>query len=444
MNQEDFDILTKQNLKNSDNDGRAYSIMFGASEYSFPPFAVFCKMSSQQIGFLMSLPQFIGNTIQIITSIFLGQSSKRKEWIVFGVTSQAIALLPLAGASVFTDNISFGFLLLSFIIYFLCGTSIAPPWFAMMGDIIPESIRGTYLGKRNRMIGIYTFCATTLAGVLLFISKKLDYEKYGFALLFFIGFIARMTSSRFLNKMIDTGPINNNKDELKINFYQLIKNPANRNYLNFILFFTLTYLAVFIAGPYFSVYMLKELHYNYIEFTLANISVMVSQFLTVATWGKLSDKLGNRFIIISSGIGIIFVPFLWTISGALWFIISIQIFAGICWAGFSLCSTNYIFDSLTPKERTLGFSLLLFLIGLTYLGGASIGGIIADYIETTPEFFLKKIFGGYNLRPLFFISSVARLLVLIYFFKRFKELRIKTEIKLLDFFKNRYWQFLIK
>ena len=424
MFREKIDTVTKENLRNSDNDGKAYTIMSGMAENNFPAFAVFCGMSTQQVGILMSLPHFIGNIIQVVTTLLLAGSEKRKNWIVFGAVMQGIALLPLAVGVLFLKTISFKFILFSMILFLSAGLYIAPLWNAMMGDVVPDDIRGRYFGSRNSMLGMFTFCFIALSGIILYFSKRFNYEHIGFAMLFVTGFIGRMFSSVYLTRMTDPC---RHIEAPGFDFMKLFLDRDNRNYLNFVLFFSLIHLSVFVAGPYFAVYMLKELHFNYIEFTMASMTIIIAQFLTMSSWGKLSDKFGNREIIKFTGLWIIIAPLLWLISGNLWYVVFIQIFAGVAWAGFSLSCGNYIFDSLDTAKRAVGFSALQFMIGVAIFLGASIGGIIVNHIETHGIIFLKSLFGGYNIRPLFLISGIARLFVFVIFLKRFEEMRVKVE-----------------
>jgi len=186
--------------------------------------------------------------------------------------------------------------------------------------------------------------------------------------------------------------------------------------------------------------MLKQLHYNYIEFTAASMTIIISQFLTMRWWGRWSDRFGNRNFIILTGIGVIISPVLWILSGSLVFVILFQIFAGVVWAGFNLCTANYVFDALAPDDRILGFSLNQFCNGIAILAGASVGGVLANYLESGNGAFLVKLFGGvYTFYPLFVISGLLRLAALLLFYKRFSEMRpqCQTAPQLLTFFYTR-------
>nr|MBP7652522.1 MFS transporter [Candidatus Dependentiae bacterium] len=418
-------IDTEKNLKNSIRDGMAYSVMSGIAENFFSPFAVFCEFSSQQIGTIMSLPSSIGNTFQIFTSGILSSSSYRKYWILFGAGLQGIVLFPIGIFVLFYGKIDFIFFLSLIILYQISGNSIGPLWNSFMGDIVPPSKRGTYFGLRNSINGFVACISIAAGGMILYFFKSNKLEHLGFGLLFGTGFLARMFSVIFLNKMTDPAYI---KGQEKINrnsnFIKLIKNPENKNYLNFLVFLAFTNLSVFVAGPYFAVHMLKQLHYNYIEFTAASMVIIISQFLTMRWWGKWSDRYGNRNLIILTGIGVIVSPVLWIVSGSLAWIILIQIFAGIVWAGFNLCSANYIYDTLTPEDRTLGFSLNQFCNGIAIFTGATIGGYIAKHLEMESGKFIVGWFGGiYTFFPLFVISGFLRFFTLIFFYKRFTEMR---------------------
>lgn len=424
------DTQTQKNMAISIKDGMAYSVGVGFAESFFSPFGIFCGLSAQQIGTMVSLPHLIGNTLQLYTSNRFKSSNKRQRWIVFGAFLQAVVLLPLAASLLFWNSLPYLIILFSLIFYFSTGNSIGPLWSSMMGDIVPENQRGRYFGRRNMIIGMVLCFSMTIAGIWLYICKKFNFEEIGYAISFFIGFAARLISSWYLSKMIDPMRLsqeNNKKKEL--NFLNFFKDLEKKNCINFILFFAFMNFSVSLAGPYFPVYMLKELHFNYIEFTVSSLAVLIFMYLSMPLWGKFSDKIGNKKIIIFSGICVILTPILWLFDDSIYWIIFVQSFSGVGWAGLTLSASNYIFDTLNSEDRILGFSLSQFFNGYAIFTGAFIGGILVNFFEQTNLYWsiiLKKILGGYNLKPIFLISGIARFTIFILFYKSFQEIRIKS------------------
>ncbi|HOK39900.1 MAG TPA: MFS transporter [bacterium] len=403
--------------------------MVGFAENYFTAFALFCKLTSNQIAMLLSIPQFLSNFLQLFSSFLFGNSLLRKTIVMYGVFIQAIVLIILSFSTLIFKSLSFSIILVFFIFYFLSGNITGPLWNSMMGDIVDENERGIYFGRRNRKCQIVLIFSILIAGYFLSFFKKLNIEYAGFIIIIFIAGFARLFSVKYLNLMIDP-IIENEKIKIKNKYFQiikeLIKNPENIDFFNFAFFLAFLNFSIYVASPFFYVYVLKDLKFNYIQFTIVTMIIIVIQLLTMSKWGKLGDRYGNKFFIILSSIGIIIAPLLWVFSGNFYWILFIQIYAGFFWAGFSLLSSNYIFDSLKNHYRAIGFSLVQFFNGIGILSGAYVGGKIATYLETNNLVFIKLIFSGYYFRFLFFLSFFLRLIVFLIFFKKFNELRIKS------------------
>ncbi len=376
----------------------------------------------------MSLPHLIGNVLQISFSKHLGNSPNRKTFIWLLAFLQGAPLIAFVILLALKIKVSFYIILSVLIFYYVSGNILGPVWSSFIGDVVPEFMRGRFFGKRNRLCGIVTFTSVFLGGYILHFSRKYWSEANGFLILFLIGFIARGISSLYLYKSVDPAA-SRLKTENIINqntIKNILINPKYSSYRNFILFIGLINFSIYFSGPYFAVYMLKQLKLNYIEFTIVSMAVTIMQLLTLSWWGKVSDHFGNYRFIIFCASGIILSPILWLFSGSLFYLILIQCYAGFVWAGFSLCSLNYVFDALAPDDRPAGFPLYHFCAGIAIFVGSYTGGIAAQFFESHPEHFLVTFFGGYSFRPLFFISGILRFIFIVLLFNKFKELKLKS------------------
>ena len=61
------------------------------------------------------------------------------------------------------------------------------------------------------------------------------------------------------------------------------------------------FAAVSFAGPFFHVYMLRELHFTYLEFMGNMLAAAVTQAALMPFWGRVRDMSGNRVVIVISG-----------------------------------------------------------------------------------------------------------------------------------------------
>ncbi|MGD8672424.1 MAG: hypothetical protein PVH86_03850, partial [Thiogranum sp.] len=96
--------------------------------------------------------------------------------------------------------------------------------------------------------------------------------------------------------------------------------------------------------------MLRDLQFTYLQFMANTAMAVLVQFLTLNTWGRISDVFGNRLILVTAGSVIPALPLLWLVSANFWYLLGVQVVSGFAWAGFSLSAGNFLYD-LVPAHR---------------------------------------------------------------------------------------------
>jgi hypothetical protein len=182
-------------------------------------------------------------------------------------------------------------------------------------------------------------------------------------------------------------------------------------------------MAVGIGAPFFSVYMLETLKFSYLQFMLNTGTAILFQFLTLNYWGRISDIMGNRLVLIVTGAIIPLLPGLWVVSPSPWYLLGLQVFSGISWAGFNLSSGNVLYE-LIPREKRATYQALQNVL-LTF--GVFVGGLLGALImKVMPQ---NLHIGGWQysftttLMWVFLFSTLARGLVAAVFLPRLRELR---------------------
>ncbi len=111
-------------------------------------------------------------------------------------------------------------------------------------------------------------------------------------------------------------------------------------------------------------------------------SFSVMQFFFSPMWGRLSDRIGRRPVLLMSNAGSAVSYALFaiaaTISGTtgLWLLLASRVFAGICGANLSVASA-YIADVTTHENRSRGMGLIGMAFGLGFILGPAISGFTA-------------------------------------------------------------------
>jgi MFS family permease len=269
--------------------------------------------------------------------------------------------------------------ILAYILYQLTGAVAGPPWFSMMGEVVPESIRGKYFAWRN-FLSVGTSVGTTiLASVFLFYARSFGWLIYGFIVLFAIAAVARFISANYLRRH-EVGPITFSKN-YHFSFWRFLRRAPYNNFGRFSIFVAAFNFAVNIGGPFFGVYLWRDLGFNPIWYILITSSLGLFSALSMPVWGRLADRYGNRELL-KLGSGLIAIGSLvWGFSrNPLYFIFVPELLFGVGWAAFNLATGNYIYDAVTPERRGLCLAYYSLLNGVGVFLGALTGGFLAEII----------------------------------------------------------------
>jgi len=114
---------------------------------------------------------------------------------------------------------------------------------------------------------------------------------------------------------------------------------------------------------------------------LASFSAM--QFLCAPAWGRLSDRVGRRPMLIGSLILTAGSYVMFAFAGSLAMLFVSRILAGIAGATISTAQA-YVADTTTPEKRTQGMGLIYAAFGAGFIFGPAIGGILSHYGYAVP------------------------------------------------------------
>lgn len=207
-------------------------------------------------------------------------------------------------------------------------------------------------------------------------------------------------------------------NESSFSFLDFIRGVRESNFVRFVLFVSCLSFSVNVASPFFAVFMLRDLKFNYLTYTIVVIPVVLTTLLLIDRWGRLADRIGNIRVLKFTSFFIAILPLFWIIYYHPVYLIFVQILSGFAWSGFNLCATNFIFDSVSVPKRTRCHSYFNVINGL----GLSTGAILGGYLAVA----LPKMF-GHRLLFLFFLSAALRFLTILIFRSKIKEVRAQVE-----------------
>jgi len=412
LKEEPHYIIVENSLKTAVYDTMASSTMQGLTSSYIVPFAIALKASNSIVGLLASLPELVGSFFQIFESWLLKIVGSRKKIMVWAAFFQALVWLPI----LFIPYLSKGNVYLLIILITLqagFGALVVPVWNSILGELVPSNQRGEFFGKRNRYVGLVTFISTFAAGLILSYFQPTNIF-FGFTILFGLAIIFRFISAYFKSRIYEPEFKIDEKSEFSL--FEFTKLMTHTNYGIFVLFVTFFKFSANIAGPFFAVYMLKDLGFTYFLFMTMSATEIISSFFFFGIWGKSIDRIGSRRVMLISALLIPFIPILWIFSTNTVYLIAVQLFSGAAWAGFNLAASSFVFDAVRPENRIRCIAYYNFYVALGLLAGASVGGYLihllrdAVYLSAIPAVFV--------------ISGIMRLVMAFYFIPKLKEVRL--------------------
>jgi len=420
------DPQVERSLRYSVRDGVAWSIMFGAGESYLQAFAVFLKATTAQITLLAALPSLLGSVAQLVSAWVAGRAIPRKSLIFSGVLLQTLTWLPIIALVFLPTEHPVLLLILWVALYYVGGQFAAPPWSSLISDLVPERRRGRFFGKRTQLMSVFTFVSLGAAGIALEFFSQRALAGWGFALLFGVALAARIYSLHQLMGMHE--PMQRLAPFTLPRVDGLLGRLRGSDFANFALFVAFMNLAVGIASPFFALYMLRDLKFSYLQFTAASASFILTQFLAMNLWGRLSDIFGNLRVVQVTSVVFPALPVLWVIFPSFWPIIAFQLIGGIVWAGFSLAAGNFLYDVVPPEKRAAYSAVHQTLSNVAIFGGALIGGALATHAPHALQW------GGYTIAftsglwAALTLSGVVRVIVVAVFLPPLRETRLVRPI----------------
>lgn len=374
------------------------------------PYALILKATAAQIGILSSAPSLAASLVQFKSAEATEWLGGRKKALCIGsffntLVFLLILLLPLLFKA---QAVWVLIILLTLInpINAIAGLS----WTSLMAVYIRGGMFGRYFGWRNRILGIITLICTYIAGFTLNYFKNDIYK--GFFIILSVVVALRLASFIFVTQMYE--PKVSFKEEDPVGFLAFLGRFRESNFVQFTVSAALFQFSAALAGPFFAVFALRELHFSYIIFTLLTTAPAIVQLLALKRLGEISDKIGSAKVFKFSSLVIASSPLWWMINQNPFYLIFAEMVCGVAWGGFIFSVNNFIYEAVSAQKRIRCFAYYGILTSIAVFCGAWLGG-----------FFMNKLpyFLGYRFFSLTLLASILRFTVAIFLLARIKEAR---------------------
>ncbi len=410
-------------------DGACQAITQGGGEQYLSAFALLLQASPFQLSLLSALPQLIGTVAQIASVKLLRWFPDRKALIRTGTIGQALAWIPIVALPLLFPSFGPWLIIIGTALYFACSHFIAPTWNSLIADHLDQHERGAYFAQRAKIIASVSFLALGSAGWLLSLWQHESFAWLGFALAFAVAAIARLVSARALTCVLDIHhPAHRNRQEGFRSFLSTMPMSFRR----FLLFSGLMHAAVLIAGPFFVVYMIRDLHWSYLNYGTWLAAGILGQLMTLNAWGRIGDQFGNKALLTVTGFMVPFLPMLYLLSDSFGLLLAINYLGGVTWGGLSLGLQNYVFDAVQREDRAKAVAISTTVNVVGWCIGALLGGWLVEALPPRINAGPMSLTLVSSLPLVFFVSGLLRLAVSASLLRTFEEARAVQKARVLD------------
>jgi hypothetical protein len=407
-------------------DGLCQAITQGAGEQYLSAFALLLQTSPFQLSILSALPQLIGTWAQVLSVKVLRWFPDRKTLILRGTIGQAVTWLPIVVLPWLFPQWGPWLVIAGAAGYFACNHFTAPAWNSFITDLLDPNQRGVYFAHRARIMAVISLLTLCICGAFLSLWQQYELAQTGFLILFLVAGGARLVSARHLKPVQD--PHHQAQIQDQDGFRRFLRERATHDFRWFVFFSGLMHVAVLIAGPFFVIYMLRDLQFSYWEYGGWLAAGILGQVLTLNRWGHFGDRFGNKALLTATSFVVPFLPMGYLFSTNWAFLITLNFLGGVTWAGLSLGLQNYVFDTVRPEDRAKAVALSNTVNATGWSLGALTGSWLINVVPGDIHVGLLTVEPTSNLPFVFFLSGCLRLLVSASLLGTFHEARIVEQV----------------
>ena len=403
-------------------DGLFQAVTQGGGEQYLSAFALLIHATPLHLSILSAMPQLLGAWAQLVSVKMSHWFPTRKAQIFWGMIGQSLSWIPILALPLLWPEFGPWLLITSVALYFTFTHFTSPAWNSFITDLLHANERGMYFARRSRVMALTSFFALCCAGMLLSYCEQQQALWVGFAVLFLAAGLCRSASALCLLKVPD--PPQPGSGEISDGFRVFFRTGVTKNFRQFLLFSSLMHLAVLMTAPFFVIYMIQDLHLAYWEYGAWLGAGIIGQFVTLPAWGQFGDRFGNKALLTFTGLIVAILPMLYLLSTAWVFLVVVNFFGGVVWAGLGLGLSNYVFDAVRPADRAKAVAVSTTVNAI----GWALGTLLGTWLISTVPVSLEL--GGFTLHPvsnlpfLFFLSGLLRLIVSISLLHTFQEPRV--------------------
>ena len=367
--------------------------------------ALYLGASAAVIGFLGALP--LAAQVVSLPAAWFTSARSRKAVTLWAVGISRLTFLPLLALPMVNVDAStklhlfLGIVAVS-TIFSVVGNSA---WVAWMGDLVPQRIRGRFVGRRTIYISIAGTLTSLGAAVLLDRLALIGWTGAALCALTFVACLAGVASVVLMLRQHEPAA----PPEPGVSAWRTLRLALGdlrvRPFLRYLLAWN---AAVGISASFFAYHMLTNLHTGFLVVAAHGVGVAALRIASAGLWGHAVDRIGARPVLVFCSFGIAASPLTWffVTPDRLWLIAFDAAFAGFLWAGHGIAAFDLTIGLAPRASRPVYLGAFATAGGLGFGAASMLAGQLAGLF---PAHFQLAGEAWTNFHVLFLISAVARL-----------------------------------
>jgi MFS family permease len=382
-------------------DGAAYSVMVGIGESYVPAFALALGLGEVAAGLIATVPMLAGGVLQLASPWAVRSLGSHRRWVVTCASCQALSLLLLLGMAL-ARGLPAWLVFVPATLYWGAGLATGPAWNAWVERLVPGSMRATFFAQRTKVSHVCVLVGLIAGGIILRTRASDVSGAAVFAVLFAIAAASRTFSATMLARQSEPSE-ETYLDQTGASYRDVLRDVRGVTGTKLIVYLLAVQVAVHLAGPFFTPYMLGQLRLSYLQYMVLLSCGFLGKILAMPWAGRFAQRAGAGRLLWFGGVAIIPLSALWLVSDSIPYLIIVQVVGGMAWAAFELAMLLLFFETIPRGQRVSMLSLYNFGNAVATVAGALLGAAIIHSLADGRTAYLA-VFG---------ISSVARIAALL-------------------------------
>jgi MFS family permease len=377
---------------------------FGATGgTALPELAKLLGASQFFFGLLAAAP-FLGAAVQLPISWLIENTGRRKWLFIVPVTAHRLLFLMVAAIPFLLPESWRGVRLCALVATLVLSSVLAgvggPTWMGWMADMIPAKIRGRYWAFRRRVGLVTQMLAAFVAGWFIDYSAGTRLgSSGGIAVVFAVAAVLGSTDVLLFTFIPE---IPKRIAQARTTWRSLVVSPLrDRSFRQLMAYwFLLTFANAGLIGTFFqrNLREIVQMRNSWVNFVLI-ISPCIGWYIAVKWWGRVSDRWGNRPILVLASAAVVISPLIWCFirPESAWIGLLIPIYGGMVWSGIDMALSSTMLRFAEGGKTSSYQAVAAIIIGLGGIFGPLVAGTLGQMLGNWQIQMGSLTFGTYHL-----------------------------------------------